>query len=239
MKMRELKKLTAVVIAAAMLVPTFTAIAEENSEVAVVAVEEPAAPAVTEAPAEPAPVVTEAPAEPAPVVTEAPAEPAPVVTETPAVEEAVASIEEKAPAAAEEKKEELKEEKKEEYKTSFAFNNGEVSITATVSESAKLPMNAEMVAVKLQPGSGAYEAAKGAAMAGLGTGEGYYSFYDVVFMVNGNVVNVPDGAAVIQMSFVGVPEGNVQKAISVDNGGVFDVTASAGAGYVSSGSFQF
>lgn len=259
MKMKELKKLTAVMIAAAMLVPTYTAIAEETVEVAaVVASEEPAP--VVEEPA-PAPVVEEA--APAPVVEE-PA-PAPVVEEpapAPVVEEAAPApvVEEPAPAPTEEApaKETVqeaetapvaeeaapteapkKEETKETYKTSFSFNNGEVSITATVSESVKLPMNAEMTAVKLQPGTAAYEAAKNASMANLGTGDGYYSFYDVQFVVNGSVVSVPDGAAVIQMSFAGVPEGNVQKAISVENGNAADVTATAGAGYVSSGSFQF
>ena len=259
MKMKELKKLTAVMIAAAMLVPTYTAIAEETVEVAAVVVSEEPAPVVEE-PA-PAPVVEEAP--PAPVVEE-PA-PAPVVEEpapAPVVEEAAPApvVEESTPAPAEEApaKETVqeagtapvaeeaapteapkKEETKETYKTSFSFNNGEVSITATVSESAKLPMNAEMTAVKLQPGTAAYEAAKNASMANLGTGDGYYSFYDVQFVVNGSVVSVPDGAAVIQMSFAGVPEGNVQKAISVENGNAADVTAAAGAGYVSSGSFQF
>ena len=278
MKMKELKKLTAVMIAAAMLVPTYTAIAEETVEVAaVVAAEEPAPAPVAEEPA-PAPVaeapVAEAPApvveepapapvveEPAPVVEEPAPEPAPVVEEpAPApTEEAPAPVAEEAPAETEEPVNEIvqeaetapvaeeavpteapkKEETKETYKTSFSFNNGEVSITATVSESAKLPMNAEMTAVKLQPGTAAYEAAKNESMANLGTGDGYYSFYDVQFVVNGSVVNVPDGAAVIQMSFAGVPEGNVQKAISVENGSAADVTAAAGAGYVSSGSFQF
>lgn len=260
MKMKELKKLTAVMIAAAMLVPTYTAIAEETVEVAaVVAAEEPAPAPVAEEPA-PAPVAEAPVAEaPAPVVEE-PA-PAPVVEEpAPApTEEAPAPVAEEAPAETEEPVNEIvqeaetapvaeeavpteapkKEETKETYKTSFSFNNGEVSITATVSESAKLPMNAEMTAVKLQPGTAAYEAAKNASMANLGTGDGYYSFYDVQFVVNGSVVNVPDGAAVIQMSFAGVPEGNVQKAISVENGSAADVTAAAGAGYVSSGSFQF
>ena len=245
MKMKELKKLTAVMIAAAMLVPTYTAIAEETVEVAaVVAAEEPAPAPVAEEPA-PAPVAEAPVAEaPAPVVEEpAPApvveEPAPAETEEPVNE--IVQEAETAPVAEEAVPTEApkKEETKETYKTSFSFNNGEVSITATVSESAKLPMNAEMTAVKLQPGTAAYEAAKNASMANLGTGDGYYSFYDVQFVVNGSVVNVPDGAAVIQMSFAGVPEGNVQKAISVENGSAADVTAAAGAGYVSSGSFQF
>ena len=84
MKMKELKKLTAVMIVAAMLVPTYTAIAEETVEVAaVVAAEEPAPAPVVEEPA-PAPVAEE----PAPAVEE-PA-PAPVVEEpapAPATEE--------------------------------------------------------------------------------------------------------------------------------------------------------
>lgn len=88
------------------------------------------------------------------------------------------------------------------YKTDFYFENDEVIITANVSVDAELPENAEIKAVKLEAGSEKYEEAKQASMRDLGTAEdAEYTFYDVTFTVDGNEVDLPEGAAVINMQF--------------------------------------
>ena len=95
------------------------------------------------------------------------------------------------------------------YKTDFRFENDEVVITATVSEDAELPENAEIKAEKLEAGSEKYEEAKQASMRDLGTAEdAEYTFYDVTFTVDGNEVELPKGAAVINMQF---KDGEVQE----------------------------
>ena len=79
------------------------------------------------------------------------------------------------------------------YKTDFCFENEEVVITASVSEDAELPENAEMKAEKLEAGSEKYEEAKQASMRDLGTSEdAEYTFYDVTFTVDGNEVELPE-----------------------------------------------
>ena len=55
------------------------------------------------------------------------------------------------------------------YRTDFCFENEEVVITASVSEDAELPENAEMKAEKLEAGIQKYEEAKQAYMIDLGT----------------------------------------------------------------------
>ena len=95
------------------------------------------------------------------------------------------------------------------YRTDFCFENEEVVITASVSEDAELPENAEMKAEKLEAGSEKYEEAKQASMRDLGTSEdAEYTFYDVTFTVDGNEVELPEGASVINMEF---KDGEVQE----------------------------
>lgn len=84
----------------------------------------------------------------------------------------------------------------------FRFENEEVIITATVSEDVVLPENTEMTAVKLEAGSEKYEEAKQASIRDLGTTEDdEYTFYDVTFVADGAELDLPDGAAVINMEF--------------------------------------
>ena len=104
------------------------------------------------------------------------------------------------------------------YKTDFCFENEEVVITASVSEDAELPENAEMKAEKLEAGSEKYEEAKQASMRDLGTSEdAEYTFYDVTFTVDGNEVELPEGAAVINMEFKDgeVQENETQSALHI------------------------
>lgn len=132
------------------------------------------------------------------------------------------------------------------YKTDFYFENDEVVITATVSEDAQLPENAEMQAMKLEAGSEKYEEAKQASMRDLGTAEdAEYTFYDVIFTVDGNEVELPEGAAVINMQFKGseIQENETQSALHIaqtEEGAVAqDVTAQSEDGSLKSVDINF
>lgn len=132
------------------------------------------------------------------------------------------------------------------YKTDFCFENEEVVITASVSEDAELPENAEMKAEKLEAGSEKYEEAKQASMRDLGTAEdAEYTFYDVTFTVDGNEVELPEGAAVINMEFKDgeVQENETQSALHIaqtEEGTVAqDVTAQSEDGSLKSVDINF
>lgn len=132
------------------------------------------------------------------------------------------------------------------YRTDFCFENEEVVITANVSEDAELPENAEMKAEKLEAGSEKYEEAKQASMRDLGTSEdAEYTFYDVTFTVNGNEVELPEGAAVINMEFKDgeVQENETQSALHIaqtEEGTVAqDVTAQTEDGSLKSVDINF
>lgn len=132
------------------------------------------------------------------------------------------------------------------YKTDFCFENEEVVITASVSEDAELPENAEMKAEKLEAGSEKYEEAKQASMRDLGTAEdAEYTFYDVTFTVDGNEVELPEGAAVINMEFKDgeVQENETQSALHIaqtEEGTVAqDVTAQTEDGSLKSVDINF
>lgn len=132
------------------------------------------------------------------------------------------------------------------YKTDFCFENEEVVITASVSEDAELPENAEMKAEKLEAGSEKYEEAKQASMRDLGTSEdAEYTFYDVTFTVDGNEVELPEGAAVINMEFKDgeVQENETQSALHIaqtEEGTVAqDVTAQTEDGSLKSVDINF
>lgn len=132
-------------------------------------------------------------------------------------------------------------------KTDFLYENEEVVITAKVSEEAALPENAEIRAEKLMPGDPRYEEAKKASVDSLGTAEdAEYTFYDVTFTVDGNEVELPKGAAEIQMEFknaVPLEESDKQSALHIsrtENGTVAeDVTAESNSDAVSSADFSF
>ena len=132
------------------------------------------------------------------------------------------------------------------YKTDFRFENDEVVITATVSEDAELPENAEIKAEKLEAGSEKYEEAKQASIRDLGTTEDdEYTFYDVTFIADGVEIEVPDEAVVINMEFKNVaPEENeTQSALHIQEteAGVVaqDVTAQSADGTLKSVGFNF
>nr|WP_288700051.1 hypothetical protein [uncultured Blautia sp.] len=132
------------------------------------------------------------------------------------------------------------------YRTDFCFENEEVVITASVSEDAELPENAEMKAEKLEAGSEKYEEAKQASMRDLGTLEdAEYTFYDVTFTVDGNEVELPEGAAVINMEFKDgeVQENETQSALHIaqtEEGTVAqDVTAQTEDGSLKSVDINF
>lgn len=132
-------------------------------------------------------------------------------------------------------------------KTDFLYENEEVVITAKVSEEAALPENAEIKAEKLMPGDPRYEEAKKASVDSLGTAEdAEYTFYDVTFTVDGNEVELPKGAAEIQMEFkneVPLEESDKQSALHIsrtEEGTVAeDVTAESNSDAVSSAGFSF
>lgn len=89
-----------------------------------------------------------------------------------------------------------------EYKTDFQFENDEVKITATATQEAKLPQNAEIKAVKLEEGTAAYEEARAASADKLGTGEDAdYCFYDVTFTADGQELTPAKGTVTIKMEF--------------------------------------
>lgn len=132
------------------------------------------------------------------------------------------------------------------YRTDFCFENEEVVITASVSEDAELPENAEMKAEKLEAGSEKYEEAKQASIRDLGTTEDdEYTFYDVTFIADGVEIEVPDEAVVINMEFKNVaPEENgTQSALHIQEteAGVVaqDVTAQSADGTLKSVGFNF
>lgn len=132
------------------------------------------------------------------------------------------------------------------YKTDFYFENDEVVITANVSVDAELPENAEIKAEKLEAGSEKYEEAKQASMRDLGTAEdAEYTFYDVTFTVDGNEVELPEGAAVINMQFKDgeVQENETQSALHIaqtEEGTVAqDVTAQSEDGSLKSVDINF
>ena len=132
------------------------------------------------------------------------------------------------------------------YRTDFCFENEEVVITASVSEDTELPENAEMKAEKLEAGSEKYEEAKQASMRDLGTSEdAEYTFYDVTFTVDGNEVELPEGAAVINMEFKDgeVQENETQSALHIaqtEEGTVAqDVTAQTEDGSLKSVDINF
>lgn len=132
------------------------------------------------------------------------------------------------------------------YRTDFCFENEEVVITASVSEDAELPENAEMKAEKLEAGSEKYEEAKQASIRDLGTTEDdEYTFYDVTFIADGVEIEVPDEAVVINMEFKNVAseENETQSALHIQEteAGVVaqDVTAQSADGTLKSVGFNF
>ena len=103
-----------------------------------------------------------------------------------------------------------------------------------------------MKAEKLEAGSEKYEEAKQASMRDLGTSEdAEYTFYDVTFTVDGNEVELPKGAAVINMEFKDgeVQENETQSALHIaqtEEGTVAqDVTAQTEDGSLKSVDINF
>ena len=222
--------------------------AEENAETA--GTSEGAAP-VEIAPVEIAPIEI-APIEIEPIDIDIPAAEDTAPAEEPAQEEAEEITQETAeePEAAEEQAteapaeeavaaeaEELNEETPE-YKTDFQFENGEVKITATATEAAKLPKNTEMKAVKLEEGTAAYEAAKAASASQLGTDDSAsYCFYDVTFVADGQELSPEKGTVTVKMEFKNIQvdaQAQTQNIVHIEDTEagrqVQDVTSASGDG---------
>ena len=113
---------------------------------------------------------------------------------------------------------------------SFLFENDEVIIRATAA--AELPAGVQMQAVKLAAGSAEYEAAKAAAQGVCGADESAeYSFYSVIFTVNGEEIAPAEGSVVMQVEFKAAA-GTEQSVLHIDENGAEDVTAQGSASSV-------
>lgn len=233
--MFHFKKIAAIVMTAALAIPTHVVFAEEIAETEAVetqaATEAVPEPVVEQPAAEPVCVepVPEEPVTEAPVYEE-PATEAPMVEETETAteetnEETTADTEEAitdteteevsetneteqvSETEAETETETKTETESEEYLTELSFENDEVKITAYVCEEVKLPKNAKIKATKLEEGSAAFEEAKAISMRDLGTAEdAQYKFYDVIFTVDGEETEIPENAASIRIEFKNILE---------------------------------
>ena len=249
MKNKIIKKLAAVLLTSAMIGTGFSIVSaadvsddiEVHSEDTVEINEDPVVEFTEELPEEMSEEITET--EPKEEVTIQPEEETEIISE----EENSEASDEDAEIIFSDGSEEFADPEEPVIKTDFVYENEEVVITAKVSEAAALPENAEIRAEKLMPGDPRYEEAKKASVDGLGTAEdAEYTFYDVTFTVDGNEVELPKGAAEIQMEFrnaVPLEETDRQSALHIsrtDEGAVAeDVTAQSNSDAVSSAGFSF
>ncbi|MCC8105210.1 MAG: hypothetical protein LIO99_04220, partial [Clostridiales bacterium] len=101
------------------------------------------------------------------------------------------------------------EEETEAPKTSFTYSDSRVVITATATEGANLPQDAELKADYIEPGSDAYNEAVSKIESQLGSSlgltdentEAAYVLYDVYFLSNGEKVEPEDGTVSVNMVF--------------------------------------
>ena len=102
----------------------------------------------------------------------------------------------------------------EEYQTSFKFENDEVMIVVKTSEEAKLGKDTKLTAKKLEEGSEKYEAAKAATINSLGSSEEeHYSFYEIGFEKDGKELDVQDSHMTVNVTFK-----NEASAVQVKDG---------------------
>ena len=192
-----MKRAAAILLAAAMTVPSYAVYAEDNTQIEAEAAE---AAAKAEAERQAAEAAAKAEAErqaaEAAAQTEAATEAQTEETETEAQTEATEATE------------------AEEYQTSFKFENDEVMIVVKTSEEAKLGKDTKLTAKKLEEGSEKYEAAKAATINSLGSSEEeHYSFYEIGFEKDGKELDVQDSHMTVNVTFK-----NEASAVQVKDG---------------------
>ncbi|MCC8052049.1 MAG: hypothetical protein LIP10_15610, partial [Clostridiales bacterium] len=131
------------------------------------------------------------------------------LTEEAQTEELTEEVTEEATEAAATETESETEEATEAPKTSFTYSDSRVVITATATEGANLPQDAELKADYIEPGSDAYNEAVSKIESQLGSSlgltdentEAAYVLYDVYFLSNGEKVEPEDGTVSVNMVF--------------------------------------
>ena len=227
-----MKRAAAILLAAAMTVPSYAVYAEDNTQIEAEAAEA-AAKAEAERQAAEAAAKAEAERQAAEAAAKAEAErqaaeaAAQAEAERQAAEAAQAEAERQAAeaaaqteAATEAQTEETETEAQteateaEEYQTSFKFENDEVMIVVKASEEAKLGKDTKLTAKKLEEGSEKYEAAKAATINSLGSSEEeHYSFYEIGFEKDGKELDVQDSHMTVNVTFK-----NEASAVQVKDG---------------------
>ena len=228
-----MKRAAAILLAAAMTVPSYAVYAEDNTQIEAEAAEaaakaeaerqaaEAAAKAEAERQAAEAAAQAEAERQAAEAAAQAEAErqaaeaAAQAEAERQAAE-AAAQTEAATEAQTEETETETQTEatEAEEYQTSFKFENDEVMIVVKTSEEAKLGKDTKLTAKKLEEGSEKYEAAKAATINSLGSSEEeHYSFYEIGFEKDGKELDVQDSHMTVNVTFK-----NEASAVQVKDG---------------------
>ena len=218
-----MKRAAAILLAAAMTVPSYAVYAEDNTQIEAEAAEA-AAKAEAERQAAEAAAQAEAERQAAEAAAQAEAErqaaeaAAQAEAERQAAE-AAAQTEAATEAQIEETETEAQTEateatEAEEYQTSFKFENDEVMIVVKTSEEAKLGKDTKLTAKKLEEGSEKYEAAKAATINSLGSSEEeHYSFYEIGFEKDGKELDVQDSHMTVNVTFK-----NEASAVQVKDG---------------------
>ena len=205
-----MKRAAAILLAAAMTVPSYAVYAEDNTQIEAEAAEA-AAKAEAERQAAEAAAQAEAERQAAEAAAQAEAERQ--------AAEAAAQTEAATEAQTEETETETQTEateatEAEEYQTSFKFENDEVMIVVKTSEEAKLGKDTKLTAKKLEEGSEKYEAAKAATINSLGSSEEeHYSFYEIGFEKDGKELDVQDSHMTVNVTFK-----NEASAVQVKDG---------------------
>ena len=205
-----MKRAAAILLAAAMTVPSYAVYAEDNTQIEAEAAEA-AAKAEAERQAAEAAAKAEADRQAAEAAAQAEAERQ--------AAEAAAQTEAATEAQTEETETETQTEateatEAEEYQTSFKFENDEVMIVVKTSEEAKLGKDTKLTAKKLEEGSEKYEAAKAATINSLGSSEEeHYSFYEIGFEKDGKELDVQDSHMTVNVTFK-----NEASAVQVKDG---------------------
>ena len=218
-----MKRAAAILLAAAMTVPSYAVYAEDNTQIEAEAAE---AEAKAEAERQAAEAAAKAEAERQAAEAAAQAEAERQAAEAAAQAEAERQAAEAAAqteAATEAQTEETETEAQteateateaEEYQTSFKFENDEVMIVVKTSEEAKLGKDTKLTAKKLEEGSEKYEAAKAATINSLGSSEEeHYSFYEIGFEKDGKELDVQDSHMTVNVTFK-----NEASAVQVKDG---------------------
>ena len=193
-----MKRAAAILLAAAMTVPSYAVYAEDNTQIEAEAAE---AAAKAEAERQAAEAAAQAEAERQAAEAAAQAEAERQAAEAAAQTEAATEAQTEA-AETEAQTEATEATEAEEYQTSFKFENDEVMIVVKTSEEAKLGKDTKLTAKKLEEGSEKYEAAKAATINSLGSSEEeHYSFYEIGFEKDGKELDVQDSHMTVNVTF--------------------------------------